>query len=73
MSKIKNDAPGMKGERSRNTSGPLREKRGDTKIGTIEKNYNRNFDVRSDMQLDTFLSKNNFNSLSELIKSELGK
>ena len=40
MSKIKNDAPGMKGERGRNNDGQLREKRGDTHIGTIEKQYN---------------------------------
>lgn len=73
MAKIKNDAPGMKGERGRNNDGKLREKRGDTHIGTIEKQYNRDFDVRSDMQLDTFLEKNGINSLNDLIKSNLGK
>ena len=49
MSKIKNDAPGMKGERGRNNDGQLREKRGDTHIGTIEKQYNVDLNVRSDM------------------------
>ena len=42
------DAPGMRGDRSRNEDGELRQKRGDTHIGTIEKQYGRDFDVRSD-------------------------
>ncbi len=67
MSKIKNDAPGMKGERSRNSDGQLREKRGDTHIGTIEKQYDIDLHVRSDMHLDTFLEQNNINSLNDLI------
>lgn len=73
MAKVKNDAPGMKGDRSRNNDGPLREKRGDTHMGTIEKQYDRDFGVRSDMQLDTFLKQNSLNSLNDLIKSDLGK
>jgi hypothetical protein len=67
MTKIKNDAPGMKGNRSRNNDGKLREKRGDTHIGTIEKQYNIDLDVRSDMHLDTYLEKNDINSLNDLI------
>lgn len=67
MSKIKNNAPGMKGERSRNNDGQLREKRGDTHIGTIEKQYDIDLHVRSDMHLDTFLEQNNINSLNDLI------
>jgi hypothetical protein len=73
MAKVKNDAPGMKGQRGRNEDGPLREKRGDTHMGTIEKTYGRDFGVRSDMQLDNFLEKNNLNSLNDLIKSDIGK
>lgn len=73
MAKVNNDAPGMKGDRGRNESGLLREKRGDTHIGTIEKQYGRDFNVRSDMQLDTFLEQNNLDSLKDLIKSDLGK
>lgn len=73
MTKVKNDAPGMKGQRSRTKDGTLREKRGDTHIGTIEKQYDLDFAVRSDMRLDTFLKKNNLNSLNDLIESELGK
>lgn len=73
MGTVKNDAPRMKGQRGRNDNGPLREKRGDTQMGTIEKIYNRDFGVRSDMELDNFLNKNGLNSLNDLIKSNLGK
>ena len=69
----KNDAPGMRGNRSRDEHGPLRGKRSDTHIGTIEKEYNRDFGVRSDMNLGTFLDENNISSLKQLIKSDLGK
>lgn len=72
MSK-KMDAPGMKGERSRNQSGELRQKRSDTHIGTIEEKYGRDFDTRSDKQLGNFLKENNLNSLNDLIQSDLGK
>jgi hypothetical protein len=73
MTKVKNDDPGMKGQRSRNDNGKLRKKRGDVHIGTIEDKYGRDFDVRSDKHLNTFLVENNLNSLSELIESTLGK
>lgn len=73
MGKVKNDAPGMRGQRGRNDDGLLREKRGDTHMGTIEKIYNRDFGVRSDMELDNFLKKNELNSLNDLINSNLGK
>lgn len=64
---VKNDAPGMKGQRGRNQNGQLRKKRGDTHIGTIEKRYGIDLDVRSDMHLDTYLEKNNIESLNDLI------
>lgn len=67
------DAPGMRGIRSRNQSGPLREKRGDTHVGTIEKQYDRDFGVRSDMQLDTLLEKTGKASLNDLIQSNVGR
>lgn len=72
MSK-KNDAPGMRGDRSRNQNGELRDKRDDTHMGTIEKQYNRDFGVRSDMTLGTYLEKNNIASLNDLIHSNKGK
>jgi hypothetical protein len=69
----KNDAPGMKGDRSRTESGPLREKRGDTHVGTIEKQYGKDFGVRKDMHLDTLLEKKGVDSLNDLIHGGKGK
>ena len=59
--------------RSRNKSGQLRDKRDDTFIGTIEKKYNRDFGVRSDMHLGTFLKKKKIKSLNDLVNSNVGK
>lgn len=67
------DAPGMRGIRSRNKSGPLREKRGDTNVSTIEKQYDRDFGVRGDMHLDTLLEKTGMKSLNDLLKSKHGR
>jgi len=67
------DAPGMRGDRSRNQDGQLRDKRDDTHMGTIENQYNRDFGVRSDMKLGNFLEQNNIASLNDLIHTDLGK
>lgn len=67
------DAPGMRGYRSRNLDGQLRDKRDDTHMGTIERQYNRDFGVRSDMQLGNFLKESRIASLNDLIHSDLGK
>lgn len=67
------DAEGMRGQRSRNRDGQLRDKRDDTHMGTIEKQYNRDFGVRSDMELGTFLDQTGIASLNDLIQSDLGK
>ena len=69
----KNDAPGMRGYRSRNQNGQLRDKRDDTHMGTIEQQYNRDFGVRSDMELGNFLQQNGIASLNDLIHSGLGE
>lgn len=61
------DAPGMRGIRSRNPHGPLREKRGDTHVSTIEQTYGLDFGVRGDMHLDTLLEKKGVESLNDLI------
>ena len=68
MSKI--DAQGMKGFRTRNGNGRLRDKRNDTHMGTIEKHYSLKFNVRSDMHLSTFLKEKNIKSLNDLIKGD---
>ncbi len=69
MSK-KNDAPGMKGYRTRNNNGLLRDKRNDTHMGTIEKQYDRNFNVRSDMHFGTYLEKHKIKSLNDLVNGQ---
>ncbi|MCB9805584.1 hypothetical protein H6775_00310 [Candidatus Nomurabacteria bacterium] len=60
----------MKGCRSRNQNGLLRDKRNDTHIGTIEKQYGINLGVRSDMELGTYLKQNNIKSLNDLINNQ---
>lgn len=67
MSIQKRDAPGMKGYRTRNVDGELRDKRNDTHMGTIEKLYHRDFNVRSDMELGTYLKEHKIKSLNDLI------
>jgi len=64
------DASGMKGYRSRNKKGPLREKRGDTHIKTVEDTYGLDLGVRSDMHLDTYLKKENIKSLNDLVSGQ---
>ncbi len=61
------DAPGMRGERSRNSDGELRRKRGDTHVSTIEDQYKRDFGVRSDMELETLLRERGASSLNDLL------
>lgn len=67
------DAEGMRGIRSRDENGQLRDKRDDTQMGTVEKQYGRDFGVRSDMELGKFLEQKGFKSLHELIQSDVGK
>ena len=64
------DAPGMKGNRSRTEDGPLRRKRADTHVGTIEDQYGRDFGVRSDMELGTLLKREEKSSLNDLLHDE---
>lgn len=66
----KEDAPGMKGYRTRNQNGQLRDKRDDTHAGTIEKQYGVDFGVRSDMHLDELLKLKRTNSLNDLITGQ---
>lgn len=42
-------------------------------MGTIEKQYNRDFGVRSDKELGNYLKENNIASLNDLIHSDKGK
>jgi hypothetical protein len=55
-------------DRMRDQDGEIRNKRGDTHMGTIEQEYGRDFGVRSDMRLDTFLQRKGYESLSDALK-----
>ena len=68
-----NDAPRMRGYRSRNKDGQLRDTRDDKHVGTLEEQYHRDFGVRDDMQVGTLLKKTGFDSVNDLIHSDLGK
>jgi hypothetical protein len=56
-------------QRCRDLDGEIRQKRGDTLVGTLRKTYGPEFasGVRSDMRLDT-LRKRTGGSLSQLLK-----
>jgi hypothetical protein len=70
MSKCSNDAPGMRGCRSRNQDGQLRDKRDDTHVGTIEQQYGLNLGVRSDMHLGSYLKERGIASLNDLVTGQ---
>jgi hypothetical protein len=63
---LKDDAE-MRGQRARTEKGTLRQKRGDTRVDTIEEQYHVDFGVRGDMHLDT-LRERTGKSLTELIE-----
>lgn len=55
-------------KRTRTKKGTYIQKRGDTKIGTIEKKYGVNLGVRPDMKLGNFLKRKGYNSLADMLK-----
>jgi len=55
--------------KKRNNGGRMPEKRTDTLVRTIEKKYQIDFGVRSDMKLGNFLKKQGLPSLSKLLKT----
>lgn len=48
----------------------FRAKRNDTKIGTIEKKYGKDFGARSDKKLGSYLREKGYASLSQLLRYE---
>lgn len=48
-------------------STPIRRKRSDTHVGTVEQKYDVDFGVRSDMKLGKFLKESGFPSLSKAL------
>lgn len=63
----------MRGYRSRNESGPLRAKRGDTLVRTIERQYGVDLGVRGDMRLDTLKARTGQASLNDILHGGAGK
>jgi hypothetical protein len=63
----------MRGNRSRNQSGRLRDTRDDKHVGTLERQYARDFGVRSDIHVGTLLKKTGMNSVNDLIESRKGR
>jgi hypothetical protein len=55
--------------RCRDLGGSIRQKRGDTLVGTLREIYGSNFapGARSDMRLDTLLNRTGARSLTDLI------
>jgi hypothetical protein len=64
------DAPGMKGDRSRDENGELRRKRSDTHVGTIEEQYKVDLGRRSDMHLGNLLQQEGVDSLDALLRKK---
>lgn len=62
------DAPGMVGYRPRNENGELRQKRSDTLVKTIEKEYKVDLGVRSDMKLGTLRQREGTDSLKDILR-----
>ena len=58
----------MKNARAKTTSGKFRAKRADTKMGTIERIYGKDFGIRSDKQLGNFLKEKGYNSLNKFLR-----
>jgi hypothetical protein len=62
------DAPGMRGYRSRNEGGELRQKRGDTLARTIEETYGVDLGVRGDCRVDTLRERTGETSIAGIIR-----
>ena len=58
----------MSNSRTRTKQGGYRSVRSDTKIGTIEKKYGVDLDVRSDKKLGNYLREKGYPSLSRVLK-----
>jgi len=63
----------MSKQQSKNKSGKISQKRGDTLVRTIEKKYGVDLGYRSDAKLHTILKKEGVPSLSKLLKMTNGK
>jgi hypothetical protein len=65
---------GNEHSRTRADNGQLRQKRGDTLVGNLEREYDVDFGVRSDMQLGTLRDRTGLTSIDALVsKARQGK
>ncbi|HYM46073.1 MAG TPA: hypothetical protein VES65_07940 [Solirubrobacteraceae bacterium] len=67
MSHHHEQAKNMHTNRTRDDNGELRQKRGDTHVGSIEREYGVDFGVRSDMHLDTLRERTGLNPIEDLV------
>lgn len=67
MPKKDTNAPKMPGHAARNQTGKLRAIREDTKVGTLEKRYDVDFGVRTDMEWGTLKEKLGVTSVKKAI------
>ncbi len=58
----------MNANRLRTKKGTFRPVRGDTKVSTIEKRYDVDLGVRSDMKLSNFFKQKGYPSLSRMLR-----
>lgn len=68
MPKKDTNAENMPGHAARTEKGTLRRIRGDTHIGTLEKRYGADLNVRKDMRWDTYKTKHDVDSVREALK-----
>jgi hypothetical protein len=54
--------------RMRDEDGTIREKNGNTHLGTIEKEYGVDFGRRSDMKLDNYLAEEGYDSMTQAVR-----
>jgi hypothetical protein len=67
LEKPMSEPSGMRGDRSRDNDGELRRKRGDTHIGSIEREYDVDLGVRSDMHLETYRERTGLDSVEDIV------
>jgi hypothetical protein len=67
MGKKHQPATGMNTNRTRDDNGQLRQKRADTLVGNIEREYDVDFGVRSDMELGTLRQQIGLTSIDALV------
>lgn len=59
----------MHTNRTRDDDGRLRQKRGDTYVGSIEQEYGVDFGVRDDMHLQTLRERTGLTSVEDLVRN----